>query len=383
MKDTKKVVVFITKWYPNREDPQLGVFIQKQALSIQNFCKVYVLSVDSKHQGEKDQIYMYTNQNITEIRYSYQSSRIKTYRFIQNLNAWESMIQEVEKRESKIDLIHAHILLRPAWIAMRAATKRKIPYFISEHWTGFATGIYNSKNPFYKRISQWVCKNASAVAVVSEQLKKSMISSGLQANYCIIPNVIEGTVSDKSKDPGEKIKILTIADLYDANKNISGSIRAIERISKKRDDFEFHVIGGGPDENELIALSNVLQLTNRYVFFHGRLPNNEVLQRIQQYDFLLVNSRIETFSVSAAEALACGKPVVTSICGGPESFVDESNGILFTVDDPGALQNSIEQMLDSYHTFDPVTISTEIKNKFSKEMIAKLLLNMYQSDSNV
>ncbi|HNQ12225.1 MAG TPA: glycosyltransferase [Bacteroidia bacterium] len=378
MNSEKRVVLFLTKWYPNDEDPQLGVFIQKQALALQHDFNVFVLCVQSDAKSKGNKIFWNKNQKISEVCVQYSSSAIKTYRLVQNINAWNTGIQAIEKVAGKIDIIHAHILLRPAWIALRAAASRNIPFFISEHWTGFATGAYKRKNALYKQLSKRVCSKAKAVAVVSEQLKMSMRNNGIEANYHVIPNVVEfsNQVKRVSHNASKKI-ILTVADLYDANKNISASIRAMSEIAKERADFEFHIIGGGPDEVKLHQLSDKLGLRNVVVFFHGRLPNNEVLSYIPSCHFLLINSRIETFSVSAIEALVSGKPVLTTICGGPENFIHKGNGLTIEQDDSAELIRSIHFMLDHHQQYDSSVISNEIKETYSPLKIAEQISNMY------
>ena len=103
---------------------------------------------------------------------------------------------------------------------------------------------------------------------------------------------------------------------FDKNKNISGTIRAVSNIVNTRNDFEFHIIGGGPDEEALKTLASELTLLNTKIFFHGRKANDYVLDFINEVDFIVINSNVETFSVAAAEALASGKPVISTMCGG-------------------------------------------------------------------
>ena len=38
-------VLFLPKWYPDRNDPQNGIFIRKHALAVSGFCDVKVLRI--------------------------------------------------------------------------------------------------------------------------------------------------------------------------------------------------------------------------------------------------------------------------------------------------------------------------------------------------
>ena len=114
------------------------------------------------------------------------------------------------------------------------------------------------------------------------------------------------------------------------------------------------------------------------VFFHGRLTNPEVLQFLKQASFLVVNSNIETFSVISAEALLMGKPVIATHCGGPELFIDETNGLVIPRKDDEALETAIKQMLKTYSNYDSVKLSRGIKEKFGAPVIGRSFVNLYE-----
>lgn len=44
-KDRNLKILFITKWYPDKEDPQFGVFIQKHAQAVALYAEVAVLFI--------------------------------------------------------------------------------------------------------------------------------------------------------------------------------------------------------------------------------------------------------------------------------------------------------------------------------------------------
>ena len=41
--DIRHSILFLTEWYPNKFDPQLGVFVQKHAKAISKYCNINVV----------------------------------------------------------------------------------------------------------------------------------------------------------------------------------------------------------------------------------------------------------------------------------------------------------------------------------------------------
>jgi len=105
---------------------------------------------------------------------------------------------------------------------------------------------------------------------------------------------------------------------------------------------------------------------------------SEIGNYFSESDFLITNSNYETFSVSTAEALAYGKPVISTRCGGPEEFIDETNGILIDVGDTKALVSAIEYMLDNSDKYDQEMISKNARINFSSEVIGEKIFEIYK-----
>ena len=51
--------------------------------------------------------------------------------------------------------------------------------------------------------------------------------------------------------------------------------------------------------------------------------------------------------------MACGKPVIGTICGGPEDFINGSNGYLVSPEDDDSLAITLEKMITNYQDFKP------------------------------
>ena len=100
---------------------------------------------------------------------------------------------------------------------------------------------------------------------------------------------------------------------------------------------------------------------------------------LRRADLFVLPSLIETFSVPAAEALACGTPVLSTRCGGPEEFIVEDVGFLVPSGDADALFQGLDQMFNNLHLYSRQRISQFAKTRFSPEVVGAQLHAVYQS----
>jgi len=80
-----------------------------------------------------------------------------------------------------------------------------------------------------------------------------------------------------------------------------------------------------------------------------------------------------------AEALAHGKPVIATKCGGPEEFVRENCGILIEPRDNYALVDAINYMLDNSSNYNSQEIHEYAANKFSYDAVGKKFMKLYNN----
>jgi glycosyltransferase involved in cell wall biosynthesis len=169
---------------------------------------------------------------------------------------------------------------------------------------------------------------------------------------------------------------MMVADLVDRTKNVSGVIRAIGMVRDQGTTLYLDVIGDGPDRGMLEELVRGLGLTDR-ITFHGRLPNREVLARMGSTGAVVINSNVETFSVVTGEALALGKPVVATRCGGPVAFINPDNGMLVPVGDERAVATALLQVHDRFPQYSPARIRDGVGKSFSASAVGRTLLALY------
>jgi glycosyltransferase involved in cell wall biosynthesis len=87
----------------------------------------------------------------------------------------------------------------------------------------------------------------------------------------------------------------------------------------------------------------------------------------------------ETFCVSAAEAIACGLPVVLGATGGQSEFVDASNGVLVASDEASAYADAVVDVLSAPEAIPTTTSINAIRMRFSEPTTADRFADSYRS----
>jgi glycosyltransferase involved in cell wall biosynthesis len=181
---------------------------------------------------------------------------------------------------------------------------------------------------------------------------------------------------DVAKKPG---MILFVGNSEDRNKGAKFLIEAV-RILKDR-GVEFHLVFKDRLDAEMAPkLAEQLGVRDRMTFV-GRLPVEELASLYNQAEVLVSPSVYEGFGLPAAEANACGVPVVATTAGAfPEVIADGVTGILVPPGRPEPLADAIESLLR-----DPAKRASmgeagtnRIREHFSWRVTAEKTLALYE-----
>ncbi|HBZ0782148.1 TPA: glycosyltransferase [Klebsiella pneumoniae] len=170
---------------------------------------------------------------------------------------------------------------------------------------------------------------------------------------------------------GDKLKLVTIARLTE-KKGIETCIKACSVLLSMGVDFEYHIIGDGPEKSKLTNLSHSKGLGNS-IFYHG-LQSQEVISKfLDESDIFLLPSitasdgDMEGIPVALMEAMAVGLPVISSYHSGiPELIDDEISGYLIDERDYKSLASKVIKikMLDHEHI---LRITRNARSKIERE----------------
>jgi glycosyltransferase involved in cell wall biosynthesis len=249
----------------------------------------------------------------------------------------------------RIELVQAH-LLTPAVYGGIAALLHGIPLVCTFHGQVELTARGRLR-PLKVSILN---RAASRVVFVSEPLRKFFLSQTAlrPARAMVIPNGIDvgafSTCSDRSLRAEWGIRsdefLVGAVGHVRPSKAFPIFLEAAAMLLKRDRHYRFVLVApaAGEEYEQLTTLSQQLGLADRVTFagFHEDIPR--VMCALDAY---VTTSTDEGFSLSTAEAMAAGVPVVATRSGGPESLItDGIHGLLAPVGRPDGVAAQVERL---------------------------------------
>ena len=372
-------VLHLPSWFPKKEQPFLGNFVVRHIESVAPLTHSTVLNVffdeDFEYHKiietqEKEINYLTLNLKRFQTKFSIFNKIFNKIRFNIGFN---KLYKYYKKQNGKPDIIHLHVALPLGIIARNWSKKDKIPLVLTEHWT-----IYHRK--FSGHILHQLRKiyaQTNLVLPVSQHLQKAIEQWKLHQKFEVIPNVIDTSIFKTVAKPESNIKsILHVSTLDDHQKNISGIINVIDKLSKIRQDFVLNIV----HESKSQALEDLVSQKNlsEYIRFLGSKTQPEIAELMQNSSFFLLFSNYENLPCVLLESLACGLPVLSSDVGGISEIISSEYGILVPAQDEERLLEELIRMLDHFSEFDKIKMAEYVHNNFSYQIIGQKTLTIYE-----
>lgn len=277
----------------------------------------------------------------------------------------------------KPDLIHAHVTYPAGWIAMKLAQEFDVPYIIKECMGPFPFKIRKFLD---KRgaLTKWIrdpLEKAAEVIAMSPQLADSMAAYGLKRPLVVPYPVDERRFELVPHVKRETFQFFTLCALS-PEKGIPDLLRAIPTALSKRPALLFRIGGSGRHE-EYANLAQSLGIAHA-VEWLGSVSRADASKYFADCDAFIMLSHLETFGMVYAEAIACGKPVVATRCGGAEFIINENNGLLVDVANIEQISGAIVQMSDEAVRFNPDEIRNDFLDRFSRSAIVQKITQCYK-----
>lgn len=390
----------LPSWYPSASSPLSGVFTKEQAQALAALAPD--ITVIASLWGHADAVLparspwrwpqralwrlrqknddVRLNQGVHEVFNAkiYWSERIPFGGVRQLVAVNRRNFQVAQQRFGKIDLIHAHVSYPGGYIAYLLAQEHRIPYVLTEHMGPFPFPNFLRDGQPLPEIAHAFNQAAASIAV-SPSLADRIASFGYPRPV-VIPNVVDERAFALGQPSPGKTVFFTLCGIT-GQKGIDHLLDAIALWNPPAEQFEFRIGGDGPQRAAYQAKAQALGLADR-VRWLGPVSRVQAPKLFTDCHIYVMPSRHETFGVVYAEAIASGKPIIATRCGGPEFIVNATNGALVDVGDVPALSQAMQTMAAHWADYSPQAIRQDFEQRFSRAAVVRQLRALYQEVLN-
>lgn len=378
-------ILHVALWFPSKQNPIWGKFVEKQIravagiagnhdiLNINSFQTILPISIKRRNEAlmENCQLYAY---DIGCINWKVPFNALPLLKLVAS-----DFLKRQRRNGIVYDLVHAHVLY-PAGLVGRWISKRLgAPFVITEHWSEIKTYLAGG---YFRQEGRLVYQDAKAIMPVSRFLAGMVESTGVpRERIRVVPNVVDDEVfkfRPKAVKPlGSPLRFVSVMTIKESNiptKRPDLAINALQAYSEKNAIPVSLDFIGSTDDSYIDRNKRVSGIF--HVNFHGPQDSGYIANLLQESDFLIHPTEVETFSIVIAEALKTGTPVIASNVGAIPELIDADSGVL--------CENTIEDWVmaitaASKYRFDYALIAEKNKNKFNAKDIGNQLYCTYQS----
>lgn len=373
-------ILEVSRGFPTKRYPLNGIFEWDQAKALKDYGhEVIFAAVDlrSIRRKRKFGLQVFEQEGIKVYNYNIPMGRMP--RRLLKIVSWLAFRRILKKilKTNKIDVAHYHFGSTAASKAIKAKEKFNIEYIVTEHSSDVnKNSISDAKRADLKRVYE----NSLYNIAVSPGFRKRMEELyGCKFEY--VPNIAElSTFSAVKKIPHENFTFVSVGNLI-PRKGMDITVKGFARIADKYPKSRLIIVGDGPQKTSIENLIAQLGLNERITLV-GRKNRDEIAKIFTESDCFVLMSKNETFGVVYIEAMASGMPVIATVCGGPEGFVDEENGVLVEVDDVGQLCRAMEYVIENYDKYDLDKIRQYCKDNFSSRVVAEKITKILERNGN-
>jgi glycosyltransferase involved in cell wall biosynthesis len=377
-------LLILTPWYPHPESPISGIFVRDQAeILAQAFdVLVYFLKVVPGRMIVRDMLRgeppsIRTDHGIQMVSGRYYGMP-NTARPLASWLAYKKCRRHIDlalrQWGGKPDIIHAHVASPAGWVAVRMAKRLRVPVVITEHTGPFSALI---PRPGARRPVEEALTGAGALLAVSPALAAAMRQEFPGIEPQVLGNVVRTDFFVPSANTGGDVYRFAALALMQPGKGLDVLLQAARKLIDSG-CAKFHILigGDGPERTKLERFVADHRL-GEHVKFLGLLSRAEVRSLFQTADIFVLPSLGETFGVAVAEAMACGKPVIATRCGGPEFVVGREDGFLIEPNSADALASAMRAAYKGELKSSGAGIRDSVDRRFGPAVFRAELLRIY------
>ena len=375
-------VIYLPAEYPTKDNPLGGIFVldQAKAFAYNGFkvCIFYNYFLSLRKLTFKNFLkFFFRHKVFDEYKINHKFTfLISTYfekiKLFLDFYLSNIKLKKYIEENGKPDLLLCHFSYPVANTAAKLSKKYNIPFYVTEHSTGYFTNLFNQ---YQLKIIINSLNKAKKVFAVSTHLKNRLIKLKIKTEIKVIGNIIDPKIFKiKKKNRSKNLRLIIVCELV-KKKRVLDLLQILKEIKPKYKNFKLSIIGDGPEKSNLQDFIHENNLIKN-VKIYGILNKRKIANFMNNSDFLISASKIETFGITIAEAISSGLPCIIYNSGGPNDFVKIFNS--YTVHSFKEMKDVIIQNLIKKKKFDKRKMHHHIKKKFNP----KKIVESYKSELN-
>jgi glycosyltransferase involved in cell wall biosynthesis len=260
---------------------------------------------------------------------------------------------EREIKKIKPDIIHIQST-SPNLSLFGIHSKKKYPMVLTVH--GYFAQEYKIQTGWRKIVYKLFCAPIEKLAlqtipniIVLTPQMEALINKITTSKIQIISNGIDLQFIQTITPYEKKDQCPTIFFLgyLTKGKGVENLIKAVHLVKKEKENIKLYIGGVGPYETILNELVGKLDLQENVTFL-GFLNEEKKFTYMKAFDIFVLPSYWESFPMVLLEAMACGKPIITTDVGGnPYAVTDKVNGFLVQPDSPQDIAEHLVYLINN------------------------------------
>ncbi len=307
-----------------------------------------------------------------------------------DFNSLNFQIFDLKKLTKDLDLIYS----ADEWYPYTyQAIKTGVPTIVME-WENIP---FNPEGIPYSKIKKFNREHATHFVAITQKAREALIIEGLAADrISVVPAGLDcekfkpmeknGQLGKKLEISEDSTQILFVGRLV-PEKGIFDLLTAFSMLVKKVENVELLIVGSGSRATlfKIRQLVANLKIVGKVKFLgsieYSLMPQIHNLADVFCLPSIPTKIWAEQFGYSMVEAMACGKPVISTSSGSISEVVkDRVTGILVKPNNPKELEIAVEELIINEHEREMFGINGRnwVLQSFEANMIAGKLAEIYR-----
>jgi len=223
---------------------------------------------------------------------------------------------------------------------------------------------------------------AHRTTALSAHLSKHLVEKlRLSSTVDVLPYGIDTSAFSPNSHAAVSPPILLTVGRLERRKGVDVLLRAMPEVWRRFPDAQVRLVGSEGEFTRNDLLRMVPSDKREQIVFPGFLDRQQLVTEYQRATIYVAPTQYETFGYTVLEAMACGRPVVSTRVGAiPELVEDDQTGLLAPWNDHLALAEAILKLLSDPATASRMGLAGRDKalQSFALDKIVQRNLDSYQ-----